>query len=68
MCPILTEFGDHTQIFIKVHSTKFHVNFSIRNRAVTYGQTERMTDKHDEGNRHFSRLCEGAYKRGLYRQ
>jgi len=40
-----------------VSNTKFQENLPIGRRAVT----DRRTDRHEEGNRHLSRLREGAW-------
>jgi len=48
------------QIFDSYSNIKFHEIPSSGVRVVTYGRTDRQTDRHNKTNSRFSQLCEGA--------
>lgn len=61
ICPILTKLSFSRQIFVEVPNyIKSYVNPCGVRRADTCGWTERQTNRHDEANRRFLRLCERA--------
>jgi len=55
-CPTFTKFRVSRQIALEVPNIKFHGNLFSKSRADTRGGT----DRHDEDNWRFSRLCGSA--------
>jgi len=50
------------QIFGKKHlDIKFNENPSSGNRVDPRGRTDRLTDRYDEANSHFSQICENLF-------
>jgi hypothetical protein len=48
------------EVFGKYSNSKFHENLSSGSRVISYGQTDKETDRHDETNIRFSQFCERA--------
>ena len=55
-CSILTKFGVYRQIFIEATVSNFMENRPVGSRCDACGRT----DRHDESNRRYSRLCEAS--------
>jgi len=51
------------QIFEKYAYIKFRKDSSSGSRVVSWGQTDRQTDRRDKANSRLSLFCEGALKR-----
>jgi hypothetical protein len=60
------EFEFSGQIFDKNSRIKFQNNPSSGNRNVPRGLTDRLTDRHDEGNSRFPQCCERCLKISQY--